>query len=47
MERFAAPYIFSGASIPNKPNASTNCRSTNSVNPNKNARFSASSSDKI
>ena len=44
---FAAPYIFSGASIPNNPNATTNCRSTNSVNPNKNARFSSSASDKI
>ena len=40
-------HIFSGASIPKSPNANTNCCSTNSVNPSRNARFSSSASDKI
>ena len=41
------PYIFSGASIPIKSNARTSRASTNSVNPNKNARFCSSASDNI
>src|SRR6266446_699759 len=40
-------YIFSGASIPVSDSARTNCASTNSVKPSKNARFCSSASDKI
>src|SRR5256885_8708740 len=41
------PYITSGASIPNKSSTRTSCASTNPHNARKNARFCASSSDKI
>ena len=45
--RLFPPHIFSGASIPSNSSTRTNSRSTISVIASKNARFSASPSDKI